>query len=139
LVIRLFIKSLMTRLIVDTFPLCNTHLCMYYTHFCTHPFQVNGSKRLKYYVTMAGPDVLAVSTSATCQDIVKRKGLWYRNKYVHGDSSKHRQRLALHFINHSHRRTCPFVRTFCGIRAPRAPCASPGSRSRRPLHGRFSA
>lgn len=36
------------------------------------PIRVNGSKRLKYYVTMAGPDVLCVSTSPTCQEIVKR-------------------------------------------------------------------
>ncbi|XP_004520179.1 N(G),N(G)-dimethylarginine dimethylaminohydrolase 1 [Ceratitis capitata] len=36
------------------------------------PIKVNGNKRLKYYVTMAGPDVLSVSTSIYCQEIVKR-------------------------------------------------------------------
>ncbi|XP_053950989.1 N(G),N(G)-dimethylarginine dimethylaminohydrolase 1 [Anastrepha obliqua] len=36
------------------------------------PIKVSGNKRLKYYVTMAGPDVLSVSTSNYCQEIVKR-------------------------------------------------------------------
>ncbi|XP_073828379.1 N(G),N(G)-dimethylarginine dimethylaminohydrolase 1 isoform X1 [Musca autumnalis] len=35
-------------------------------------FQVGGPKPLKYYVTMAGPDVLSVSNSIICQEIVKR-------------------------------------------------------------------
>ncbi|XP_039962124.1 N(G),N(G)-dimethylarginine dimethylaminohydrolase 1 [Bactrocera neohumeralis] len=36
------------------------------------PIKVSGNKRLKYYVAMAGPDVLSVSTSIYCQEIVKR-------------------------------------------------------------------
>ncbi|XP_065724044.1 N(G),N(G)-dimethylarginine dimethylaminohydrolase 1 isoform X2 [Drosophila suzukii] len=47
-------------------------VAMAFPEYPVTPIRVNGSKRLKYYVTMAGPDVLAVSTSATCQDIVKR-------------------------------------------------------------------
>lgn len=34
--------------------------------------QVGGPQRLKYYVTMAGPDVLCVSNSTICQEIVRR-------------------------------------------------------------------
>ncbi|XP_073828380.1 N(G),N(G)-dimethylarginine dimethylaminohydrolase 1 isoform X2 [Musca autumnalis] len=36
------------------------------------PIKVGGPKPLKYYVTMAGPDVLSVSNSIICQEIVKR-------------------------------------------------------------------
>ena len=35
-------------------------------------FQVSGDKCLKYYVSMAGSDVLCVSSSKQCQDILKR-------------------------------------------------------------------
>lgn len=45
---------------------------MAYPEYPVTPIRVNGTKRLKYYVTMAGPDVLCVSTSPTCQEIVKR-------------------------------------------------------------------
>uniref|UniRef100_A0A1B0AE56 Uncharacterized protein n=1 Tax=Glossina pallidipes TaxID=7398 RepID=A0A1B0AE56_GLOPL len=34
--------------------------------------QVGGPQRLKYYITMAGPDVLCVSNSTICQEIVRR-------------------------------------------------------------------
>ncbi|EDW05596.1 N(G),N(G)-dimethylarginine dimethylaminohydrolase 1 [Drosophila mojavensis] len=47
-------------------------VAMAYPEYPVTPIRVNGCKRLKYYVTMAGPDVLCVSTSATCQEIVKR-------------------------------------------------------------------
>ncbi|XP_022219807.1 N(G),N(G)-dimethylarginine dimethylaminohydrolase 1 [Drosophila obscura] len=47
-------------------------VAMAYPEYPVTPIRVNGSKRLKYYVTMAGPDVLCVSKSAPCQEIVKR-------------------------------------------------------------------
>ncbi|XP_067638109.1 N(G),N(G)-dimethylarginine dimethylaminohydrolase 1 isoform X2 [Eurosta solidaginis] len=36
------------------------------------PIKVSGNNRLKYYVTMAGSDLLSVSTSIYCQEIIKR-------------------------------------------------------------------
>ncbi|KAH8361058.1 hypothetical protein KR200_008780 [Drosophila serrata] len=47
-------------------------VAMAYPEYPVTPIRVNGAKRLKYYVTMAGPDVLCVSSSPTCQEIVKR-------------------------------------------------------------------
>ncbi|SPP89660.1 N(G),N(G)-dimethylarginine dimethylaminohydrolase 1 isoform X1 [Drosophila guanche] len=47
-------------------------VAMAYPEYPVTPIRVNGSKRLKYYVTMAGRDVLCVSKSAPCQEIVKR-------------------------------------------------------------------
>ncbi|XP_055911378.1 N(G),N(G)-dimethylarginine dimethylaminohydrolase 1 [Eupeodes corollae] len=38
---------------------------------CT-PIKISGHKPLKYYVTLAGPDVLAVTTSESSQQILKR-------------------------------------------------------------------
>ena len=48
-------------------------MCLYSTKTFTKLFfQVGGPKCLKYYVTMAGPDVLCVSNSKICVEIIKR-------------------------------------------------------------------
>lgn len=36
------------------------------------PIKINGEKSLKYYISMAGPDLLAISESGISQDILKR-------------------------------------------------------------------
>uniref|UniRef100_A0A1I8QDU8 Uncharacterized protein n=1 Tax=Stomoxys calcitrans TaxID=35570 RepID=A0A1I8QDU8_STOCA len=47
-------------------------VAMSFPEYPVTPIKVGGTKPLKYYVSMAGPDVLCVSTSEICQEIVKR-------------------------------------------------------------------
>ncbi|KAM7347935.1 N(G),N(G)-dimethylarginine dimethylaminohydrolase 1 [Cochliomyia hominivorax] len=47
-------------------------VAMTFPEYPVTPIKVSGPKCLKYYVTMAGPDVLCVSNSKICNEIVKR-------------------------------------------------------------------
>uniref|UniRef100_A0A1A9WAW4 Uncharacterized protein n=1 Tax=Glossina brevipalpis TaxID=37001 RepID=A0A1A9WAW4_9MUSC len=47
-------------------------VAMTFPEYPVTPIKVGGPQRLKYYITMAGPDVLCVSKSTICQEIIRR-------------------------------------------------------------------